>query len=150
MSRPVSNPAVDRSELRRLIRGESRRVLLAGAAQNWLGAVKIAGEVWPARSGETRSDHAQMKAFTAGTAATFGSYYLYLYVAKKPAVPWLVFGAALKLWAFLLSAILLVQGRLGRAEFITFGVSNGLVGSLMWRHIATVASRQAKKQLDGC
>jgi len=133
--------------------GTGRRVLLIGAAQNWFGAVKIARDVWSrtGRSGGPQADYApdyaQMKAFTAGTAATFGSYYLYLYVAKKPVVPWLMFGAALKLWAFLLSVLLLAQGRLGRAEFVTFGVSNGVVGCLMWRHIATEAQTSRRTEL---
>lgn len=115
-------------------------MLLAAVALNWSGAAKLAREVWPTdRPPGAPGDRDQMKAFTAGTAATFGSYYLYLYLTRKPAVPLLMFGAALKLWAFALSAVLLAQGRLDRRSFLEFGVSNGIVGGLMWRHIAAEA-----------
>ena len=74
-----------------------------------------------------------------GTAATFGRYYLYLYATRKPVVPLLMFGAALKAWAFVLSVILRTQGRLDVRNFLSFGVSNGIVGGLFWVHIATEA-----------
>lgn len=129
-----------RGLLARTVRGESRSVLLGGVALNWLGAVKLAREVWASgRHPEAPADYDQMKAFTAGAAATFGSYYLYLHVTKKPAVPLLMFGAALKMWAFALSAILLAQRRLDRDGFLSFGVSNAVVGGLMWAHIAAEA-----------
>lgn len=122
------------------LRGESSGVLLSGVALNWLGAAKIAREVWLAKPQPGRpADYDQLKAFTAGTAATFGSFYLYLYVAKKPVVPLLMFGAALKTWAFVLSVILLAQGRVDRGSFLSFGVSNGVVAGLFWVHIAAEA-----------
>ncbi|MGA2452615.1 MAG: hypothetical protein ABSG93_03760 [Solirubrobacteraceae bacterium] len=128
------------TEVGEVLRGESRGVLLSGVALNWLGAAKLAREVWLAkRQPEPPADYDQLKAFTAGTAATFGSFYLYLYVAKKPVVPLLMFGAALKMWAFVLSVILFVQGRLDRGNFLSFGVSNGVVGGLFWVHIAAEA-----------
>ena len=112
-------------------------MLLGGVALNWCGAAKIAREVWLAkRQPAPPADYDQLKAFTAGTAAIFGSFYLYLYVAKKPVVPLLMFGAALKTWAFVLSVILVAQGRLDRGNFLSFGVSNGVVGGLFWVHIA--------------
>jgi hypothetical protein len=116
-------------------------VLLAGVALNWLGAAKIAREVWATRPPwrDVPADHDQLKAFASGTAATFGSFYLYLYVTRKPVVPLLMFGAALKTWAFVLSLILRAQGRLDRRNFLSFGVSNGLVGGLFWIHIAAEA-----------
>lgn len=134
-----------RRELARLLRGESRNVLLAGVALNWIGAAKIGGEVCKARArADAPIDYEQMKAFTAGTAATFGSYYLYLYLARKPAFPWLMFGAALKMWAFALSAVLFSRGRLDRASFASFGASNGIVGGLMWAHVAADARRRRR------
>jgi hypothetical protein len=51
-------------------------------------------------------------------------------------VPLLMFGAALKVWAFVLSAILYARGRLDRRNFLSFGVTNGVVGALFWVHIA--------------
>ena len=123
-----------------VLQGQSRSVLLAGVALNWLGAAKIARDVWarPPRP-DVPADHDQLKAFASGTAATFGSFYLYLYVKRKPVVPLLMFGAALKMWAFVLSLILRAQGRLDRGNFLSFGVSNGLVGGLFWIHIAAEA-----------
>jgi hypothetical protein len=123
-----------------VLRGESRGVLLSGVALNWFGAAKLANEVWLARRElAPPADYDQLKAFTAGTAATFGSFYLYLYVGKKPVAPLLMFGAALKVWAFLLSVILYVQRRLDRGSFLSFGISNGVVGGLFWIHIAAEA-----------
>ena len=119
-----------------VLRGESRAVLLAGVALNWAGAVKLAREVWLAeRPAEAPADYDQLKAFTTGTAATFGAFYLYLYARKQPAVPLLIFGAALKTWAFASSAVLRLQGRLDRGSFASFGVSNGLIAGLFWIHI---------------
>ena len=109
--------------------------MLVGVALNWAGAVKLAREVWPAdRSRELASDYQQLKAFTAGTAATFGAFYLYL--RQQRVVPLLVFGASLKTWAFVLSAVLRIERRLGRRSFISFGVSNGIVAALFWAHMA--------------
>ena len=135
-----------RGEVARILRGESRSVLLTGVALNWLGAAKgTAREVWlTKRPANAPADYDQMKAFAAGTAATFGSYYLYLYATKKPVVPLLMFGAALKIWAFVLSVILLAQGRLDRGHALSFGVSNGVVGGLMWVHI--VAEARARRR----
>jgi hypothetical protein len=120
-----------------VLRGESRGVLLSGVALNWFGAAKIAREVWVATpQPDSPADYEQLKAFTAGTAATFGSLYLYLCATKKPAVPLLMFGAGLKTWAFVLSVTLFAQGRLDRENLLSFGVSNGVVGGLFWVRIA--------------
>lgn len=73
-----------RGEVARILRGESRSVLLTGVALNWLGAAKIAREVWLTKCpASAPADYDQMKAFAAGTATTFGSYHLYLYATKK-------------------------------------------------------------------
>jgi hypothetical protein len=135
-------------------RGERRGVLLSGVALNWFGAAKIAREVWLGqRPSDAPADHDQLKAFTAGTAATFGSFYLYLYLAKKPLVPLLMFGAALKTWALVLSVILCAQGRLDRRHLLSFGVSNGVVGGLFWVQIAAESQagrRRSPPSASGC
>lgn len=119
-------------------RSGSRTILLSGVVLNWLGALGIAREVWPAKpDSDAAPDGEHFTAFAAGTAATFGSYYLYLYAARKPAYPWLVFGAALKTWAFVLSVILRRERRIGSKAFREFGVSNGIVGGLFWALIAS-------------
>jgi hypothetical protein len=119
-----------------VLRGDSRAVLLSGVALNWAGAAKLAREVWLSngRVG-VPADYDQLKAFTSGTAATFGAFYLYLFATKKPVVPLLMFGASLKTWAFVLSGLLHAQGRLNRANFLSFGVTNGVLASLFWAHI---------------
>jgi hypothetical protein len=124
-----------------LARGESRAILLAGVALNWIGAVKLAREVWlRERCADPPADYDQLKAFAAGTAATFGAFYLYLYVNDEPAVPLLMFGASLKTWAFVLSVVLRAQNRLDRENLVSFGVSNGVVGGLFWVHILRSAT----------
>jgi len=131
--------------LTRFVLGESRAVLLTGVALNWAGAAKLLREAWEERPPpRVPSDYPQLKAFTAGTAATFGTYYLYLYLREEPVLPLLVFGAALKTWAFVLSAALRIQGRLDRANFLSFGVSNGLVAALFWAHIGREARQRAR------
>jgi hypothetical protein len=127
-----------------LVRGESRAVLLSGVALNWIGAAKFAREVfWTPARVDAPADYDQMKAFTAGAAATFGAFYLYLYRSEEPAFPLLVFGAALKTWAFVLSVILRKQNRLSRGDLVSFGVSNGIVAGFFWARIvrSAIASR---------
>ncbi len=124
----------------RPLRGERGAVLLTGVALNWAGAAKLAREVWfTDRPVDAPADYDQLKAFTAGTAATFGTFYLYLCVKRERVIPLLMFGASLKMWAFVLSAVLRAQGRLDHRHFVSFGVSNGLVGTLFWAHIARSA-----------
>jgi hypothetical protein len=140
MTQPSPISTRRRHPLARLLHGESRGVLLGGVALNWVGAAKLIHDVWWTEPrAHNPSDYHQMKAFTAGTAATFGALYLYIYTREKEPTPLLIFGASLKTWAFVLSAILRAQGRLDRTSFVTFGVSNGLVGGLFWAHIAQAA-----------
>jgi hypothetical protein len=116
-------------------------ILLIGVALNYLGAVKLlstALRALPGSSGQS-GEWLQFKLFTAGTAATFGSLYLYLYFQPLFATPFLIFGAALKSWAFVLSLLLYGRRRLGFAEFAEFGISNGLVAVLFWYYIAMKA-----------
>lgn len=134
-----------RHAVARFLGGESRGVLLSGVALNWFGAAKIAREVWlTERTPDAPADYDQLKAFTAGTAATFGAQYLCLYIKKEPVVPLLMFGASLKTWALVLSMLLRAQGRLDGRDFVSFGVSNGLVGGLFWAHIARAAGATRK------
>lgn len=117
-----------------------KAVLLAGIALNWLGAIKMLGEALRGRAVAGPNDYEQLKLFAAGTAATFGSLYLYLFINPEHVIPFLVFGAALKTWAFGLSALLRVRGRLEREPYLTFGVSNLVVAILFWIYIAVEAT----------
>lgn len=113
-------------------------VLLSGVVLNWIGAAKLLREVWaPSRSDESPADYEQLKLFVAGTAAVFGSFYLYLFIEPQHVVPFLIFGAALKSWAFVLSGLLRMRGRLDGQAFWTFGVSNLAVAILFWIYLAT-------------
>lgn len=80
-------------------------------------------------------DYLQFKLFTGGTAAVFGCLYLYLYLHSFFVIPFLIFGATLKTWAFLLSLVLHVKRRLSRRAFVEFGMTNAVVGALFWFYI---------------
>ncbi len=113
-------------------------ILLIGVALNYYGAAKLLLTAVRAIPGSVHQpeEWLQFKLFAAGTAAVFGSMYLYLYAHPQHAVPFLIFGAALKTWAFLLCLFLFVRQRLGRGALLEFGVSNGLVALLFWYYIA--------------
>lgn len=108
-------------------------VLLSGVVLNWIGAAKLFGELQTrSRSDQSPGDYEQLKLFVAGTAAVFGSLYLYLFIEPQHVVPFLIFGAGLKSWAFVLSVLLRIRGRLDAEPFWTFGVSNLVVAVLFW------------------
>ncbi|KAJ8130186.1 hypothetical protein O1611_g3444 [Lasiodiplodia mahajangana] len=93
----------------------------------------------PAQSGQ----FVQYRMFVSGTAATFGTIYLYLFLKPEYIVPFLGFGAALKYWAYLSAFVAYKMHNLGRGEYYSFGVSNAVVGTLLWiawgnRAIATI------------
>jgi hypothetical protein len=114
-------------------------ILLIGVALNWLGAAKLFMEtllaVRSATDSTSLAEHLQFKLFAAGTAAVFGSLYLYLYIHPVFVIPFLAFGAALKTWALLLSLYLFLIGRMTRRTLFEFGVSNGIVGTLFWIYL---------------
>jgi hypothetical protein len=115
-------------------------VLLPGVALNWLGAVAMVADV--RREGPDArqpADYEQLKLFTAGTAATFGALYLYLFLVPADVIPFLIFGAALKTWAFVLSAALFLRRRLATGPFVAFGVTNLAVAVLFWLYVAVEA-----------
>jgi hypothetical protein len=118
-----------------------KEILLVGVALNYFGALKLLFSALAAVPGSSNlpQEYLQFKLFTAGTAAVFGSLYLYLYFHTVFAIPFLAFGAALKTWAFLLSLYLYLRHRLSRGAFLEFGVSNGLVALLFWYYIASIA-----------
>ena len=118
-----------------------RFLLLSGVALNWAGAARLA---WAGRTALPAavagpSDYLQMRLFTAGTAAVFGSLYLYLFIRPAYVVPFLIFGATLKTWAFVMSLALYLGRRLGAQQLIEFGVTNLVVALAFWAYIATRA-----------
>lgn len=115
-------------------------VLIAGVFLNWTGALKLLVELRvPQREPAAPGDYRQLKLFAAGTAVVFGSMYLYLFIEPEHVVPFLVFGAALKTWAFVLSALLRARSQLQPDPFWSFGVSNLVVALLFWAYLITEA-----------
>ncbi|MGH1423014.1 MAG: hypothetical protein ACRBEQ_14475 [Hyphomonas sp.] len=113
-------------------------VLLLGVALNGLGALLIATTtVREMSSVQAPEDYWQVKLFFAGTAATFGAMYLYLFVHQEYVWPFLIFGAALKTWAFLLAIILHLLGKISKAGLISFGLTNGIIAAAFWIYLLT-------------
>ncbi|PKN89296.1 MAG: hypothetical protein CVU51_00910 [Deltaproteobacteria bacterium HGW-Deltaproteobacteria-1] len=108
-------------------------ILLAGAALNFTGSLKMFREICKAPPLESDSEeYLQLKLFVAGVAATFGSLYVYLFFNPALIVPILIFGAALKSWAFITSLVLYRMKLLRFKAFSEFGLSNGIVAVLFW------------------
>ncbi|KAE8160189.1 hypothetical protein BDV40DRAFT_302504 [Aspergillus tamarii] len=108
-------------------------LVLSGTALNYLGAIDglinvLKNKPRVARSGQ----HIKYQLFTSGAAATFGSIYLYLFLRPQYINPFLAFGAALKYWAYVSAWIAYKHYGLSRAEYVSFGVSNAVVGTLLW------------------
>lgn len=116
-------------------------ILLIGAVVNALGGISILSSMFstvpysfpklPARSAINPNDYLLHRLFTAGTAFCFGSLYLYLYIHPEYAFPFLIFGMALKYWAFLSSLIAYVKSDLPVHLFVSFGLLN-LIIALMF------------------
>lgn len=118
-----------------------KSILLIGATLNYCGALKLMFTSLTAvsKSATLPEELLQFKIFTAGTAGVFGSLYLYLYFYPSFVIPFLIFGATLKTWAFLLSLYLNLKQLISRRALIEFGFSNGFVAALFWWYIATEA-----------
>lgn len=115
---------------------------MVGAVLNFAGAENLLVSAVPIAASESTvgvpDEYLQFKLFAGGTAAVFGSLYLYLFLHPSYVIPYLIFGAALKTWAFLLSLALYVKRRLSRRAFMEFGVTNVVVGTLFWLYIISV------------
>ncbi|KAJ0413593.1 hypothetical protein BJY00DRAFT_319644 [Aspergillus carlsbadensis] len=118
-------------------------LVLSGTALNYLGAVNGLTNALKNNPRVARSaQHIQYQLFTSGAAATFGSIYLYLFLRPQYINPFLAFGAALKYWAYVSAWIAYKRHGLPRADYVGFGVSNLVVGTLLW--IAYVARVKAE------
>ncbi len=122
--------------------GHMELILLTGVLLNFAGAVNLLVSAIAATASEpiasVPDDYLQLKLFTGGTAAVFGCLYLYLYLHPSFVIPFLIFGAALKTWAFLLSLVLYARRRLSRRAFVGFGVTNAVVAVLFWFYIISL------------
>jgi hypothetical protein len=111
-----------------------RIVLLLGAVLNGFGGVSIVWSMFasipysfeqlPNRDEINPSDYPLFRLFTAGTALCFSALYFYLYVHPQYTFPFLIFGMALKYWAFVVSLIAYVKFRVPKRVFIGFGCVN--------------------------
>lgn len=115
-------------------------IFLLGVALNYLGAATLFAGALQSTFNEDSSSREtlQLKFFTSGTAAVFGSMYLYFFFNPSSAMPFLIFGAVLKTWAFILSVFLFLQNKMQRKAFFEFGIANGIVGAAFWYYIAAV------------
>ena len=116
-----------------------KAILLLAVVLNFHGAGKMLAaairQVPPAVArGEAKDLHFQW--FAAGTAAVFGSLYLYLYFYPAFVVPFLIFGAALKTWVLAFASYLYLKHCLSRRIFLEFGAKNGVMAALFWLYIA--------------
>jgi hypothetical protein len=115
-------------------------ILAVGAALNFYGGVSLILSLFvtlplgfprlPAAREINPPDYLLYRLFTAGTAFAFGSMYVYLFMHPRYALPFLVFGTALKYWAFAASLAAYLRSSLPRDILVTFGVSNLLVALL--------------------
>lgn len=111
-------------------------VLILGAALNGYGAVSLfISSLRGMHRVSGPDDYWQLRLFVAGTALTFGMFYIYLFYKPEFVWPFLIFGAALKSWAFLLSLSLFKARKLSGKAMIEFGLSNGLVAGLFWLYL---------------
>ena len=108
-------------------------ILLVGAVLNLTGAIKLLAVERAAGDG----DSVLFRWFTAGAATTFGALYLYLYWHTEYVYPFLIFGAALKTWAFTIAAVLYLRNRLSSRRLVEFGVTNLVVAIGFWVYLAT-------------
>lgn len=109
-------------------------ILLIGAALNLFGGggilltmlIKIpySFPVLPSSDKINPSDYVLYRLFTSGTAFTFAAMYIYLYFQPAYAMPFLIFGMALKYWAFLASLVSFIFFKLPKDILITFGFLN--------------------------
>ena len=98
-------------------------ILLAGAILNYLGALKMLKEVRDASSDTSYpEEYLQLKYFVIGVAATFGTIYLYLFFNREYLIPFLIFGAALKVWAYITCQYLYIDNKIAFRRFFEFGI----------------------------
>ena len=108
-------------------------ILLIGAALNILSGIKLFLEVISDSSGHPDpEDYRFLKLFVVGVAFTFASLYIYLFFNMTYVMPFIIFGASLKTWAFFVGLYLYVSKKVTAKTFVEAGVSNGIVAGLFW------------------
>lgn len=115
-------------------------ILLIGAALNLIGGTGILFSMWiklpftfpilPSAKEINPPDYVLYRLFTVGTAFVFGSMYIYLYHHSEYAMPFLIFGMALKYWAFLASLFAYLLFKMPKDIMINFGFTNLVVAIL--------------------
>jgi hypothetical protein len=120
-------------------------VLLIGAALNIVGGAGILASLVvsfpfsfpkvPEVAEINPPDYMLFRLFTAGTAFCFGSMYVFLYLNPVYIMPFLVFGAALKYWAFAASLVAYLRFGLPRDILVSFGLTNLAVAVLFTAYL---------------
>lgn len=119
-------------------------LILTGSALNYYGAVTGLLNIFHRSQKIVQTGEViKQQMFITGTAATFGSIYLYVFLRPQYIIPFLGFGAFLKYWAFLSALVAYKHHNLPRTEFVRFGISNGLVGTLLWVAFVVRAMHEA-------
>ena len=123
-------------------------ILLIGAGLNIIGggaillsmvaALPYSFPVLPSSEKINPPDYVLFRLFTAGTAFTFASLYIYLYIHPEYAMPFLIFGMALKYWAFAASLVAYIRYRLPGDILINFGFSNLAVALLFSYYVISI------------
>ncbi len=123
-------------------------ILLIGAGLNLFGGLAIllsmliklpySFPVLPAADKINPPDYVLFRLFTAGTAFTFASMYIYLFFHPEYAMPFLIFGMALKYWAFAASLVSFILYRLPKDVLINFGFSNLAVAILFSYYLINI------------
>jgi hypothetical protein len=115
-------------------------ILLIGAALNIYGGLTMLKAVVTSLPLKTNpEDYIQLKIFVVGVAVTFASLYVYLFFNPEHIMPFLIFGAALKSWAFITSLYLYRTKTLSLKVFNDFGLPNGVVAILFWILLVHIA-----------
>ncbi len=124
-------------------------ILLIGAGLNCFGGgaillsmlVKLpySFPVLPSSDKINPSDYVLFRFFTAGTAFTFASLYLYLFFHPEYVMPFLIFGMALKYWAFMASLVSFIFYKLPKDILINFGFTNLAVALLFSYYIIRIS-----------
>lgn len=123
-------------------------ILLIGAALNLIGGcgiilsmlikIPFTFPVLPLTDKINPHDYILFRLFTSGAALTFASIYIYLYLHPDYVMPILVFGMALKYWAFLASLFSFIFFKLPKNILINFGLTNLAVAILFTYYLLNI------------
>ncbi len=123
-------------------------ILLIGAVMNFIGFAGMIISMWvklplsfptlPSTEDMNPSDYVLHRLFSAGTVFTFGTMFMYLYYHPENAIPFLIFGMALKYWVFLASLVAYFRYKMPKDVVLCFGFPSLAVAILFSYYLALV------------